>query len=269
MTLDWQIDQISAFMALGEPDSRRSMRGIDMRTFDGAEPFMGGLAGGLGVGVREFEGITDIRAIGKIDIATLGENLDGDGGFSMSRVRVVSAKEVRGRVARIRPVMVEHTLGVIGGSGLFQAGSAILGWFGSEDWRPIEHARDGRLFAPESTMGVTPMFWLAARRPREWRVSLGYEGHPKVSFATDPHGAAEVFRLRDVPEGRSRRAALRGWVREHWRQKRDGALAAIPAHLRGAQRFSWNGLACVIQPSKDDLDLVAMRVLPLPHRPTP
>ena len=97
---------------------------------------------------------------------------------------------------------------------------------------------------------------VAFARRYSWRVCLGYEGFPSIAFATDPVGAAEVFRLRDVPEGRSRRAALLHWVSEHWRRKRasdPSATVSVRAHLKGAKRFAWNGLSCEVIPSTYDL----------------
>lgn len=89
-----------------------------------------------------------------------------------------------------------------------------------------------------------------------WFVDFGFEGTPMVSLKTDPIGAREAFRLRDMPNGGTRRAALRHWVREHWRRGR-GVTATeeheVRAHLRGATEFAWNGLRCRIRPSVVDV----------------
>lgn len=92
-----------------------------------------------------------------------------------------------------------------------------------------------------------------------WRVSIGFEDAPAVSFMTDPVGAREVFRLRDIPNGKSRRTALTHWVREHWRQKRDVPEESVKVreHLRGASEFVWNGLRCRIVPSAIDQERAA------------
>jgi len=91
----------------------------------------------------------------------------------------------------------------------------------------------------------------------DWRVILGYEHGPTLSFVTDPVGVRAVFRLRDLPEGKSRREALRHWVRQHWRKRdRDDAETSIEVseHLRGATRFTWHGLTCRIRVSPADTD---------------
>ena len=104
-------------------------------------------------------------------------------------------------------------------------------------------------FAIQLAMGI------AFSREYEWRVSLGWTGHPSISFVTDPVGAREVFRLRDIANGQSRRSALRQWIGEHWRRTRrdDREERRVRAHLRGATQFTWNGLECRIMPSADDL----------------
>jgi hypothetical protein len=66
-----------------------------------------------------------------------------------------------------------------------------------------------------------------------------------------------MFRLRDVPPGKQRRAALLHWVRAHWRQRRQTVEADkvwIRAHLRGAWSYTWNGLQCQIEPSELDVE---------------
>lgn len=93
----------------------------------------------------------------------------------------------------------------------------------------------------------------------EWTIWLGYTTGPRIRFLSDPTGAREAFRLRDIPEGRSRRAALRNWVTAHWRQTRNDPTDAawVRKHLRGAVDFTWNGMRCRIQPPDFDLEQLA------------
>lgn len=109
-----------------------------------------------------------------------------------------------------------------------------------------------------TVLAVKRSFQAAFARRYDWRVCLGYEGFPSLSFVTDPSGAAEVFRLRDIPEGRARRAALLNWVSAHWRKKRNDPdnLSRVKKHMRGARRFVWNGLTCEVLPSEYDLVLL-------------
>lgn len=90
----------------------------------------------------------------------------------------------------------------------------------------------------------------------QWEVSLGLEGGASFAFQTDPVGAREVFRLRDLPNGANRRAALLHWVAEHWRKRRKDPTeeAKVRAHLRGATAFVWNGLTCRVRPAEFDVE---------------
>jgi hypothetical protein len=97
-------------------------------------------------------------------------------------------------------------------------------------------------------------------RQSMWTVRFRYEGSPfGVELPTDPVGAREAFRLRDIPEGAKRRAALRNWVAAHHRRKHDDPSAEVEVrkHLRGATNFVWNGMKCTVTPSSDDQRLAA------------
>ena len=89
-----------------------------------------------------------------------------------------------------------------------------------------------------------------------WTVEIGFENCPSVRFHTDPTGAREVFRLRDVPPGKKRRTAIRHWVSGHWRRRRkdeEERKRWIAKYLRGATKFSWQDLRCVVRPSPWDI----------------
>ncbi len=93
-----------------------------------------------------------------------------------------------------------------------------------------------------------------------WHVSLGYGDGPGLKFECTPQGAAEVFRLRDIPEGKNRRSAIKHWVKEH-RRIREGKVSSVIAHLRGAETFIWNGMRCTIAPAQSDIDMVTKEKL--------
>lgn len=88
----------------------------------------------------------------------------------------------------------------------------------------------------------------------QWKVTIADVGRPAIGFLTDPVGAREVFRLRDIPSDRERRAAILHWVAEHDRKSRiDDGTHLVRAHLRGESEFNWNGLRVEITPSRDDM----------------
>lgn len=103
---------------------------------------------------------------------------------------------------------------------------------------------------------VQPCLGTEAARGLFWSVLLGEGLGPRLRLFTSISGARDAFRLRDIPPGRSRRAALRHWVREHQRNVSDDTEADriwVSEHMRGATEFSWNGLRCRIEPSEFDL----------------
>jgi hypothetical protein len=125
------------------------------------------------------------------------------------------------------------------------------------------HYSEGRFFdrGPGTREGMLFHLLYAANRAfcrrYEWSVLLSQDGAPAISFQTDPIGAREAFRLRDIPNGASRRAALLHWVKEHWRKKRSDSAeeTRVRAHLRGQEEFVWNGLHCRIKASQYDREI--------------
>jgi hypothetical protein len=211
-------------------------------------------------------GPSDLRD--PIDICVLERGEPGEGyRYALSRLRRASRVECSGHVTRMLPVMCELRFSSIDNSGVARRlPTAFVGWDGTR-WTGISRRFKqiaGLNAALElGSLGRIATLATGAQLSRElgWRVALGYGEAPRLSFATDPVGVREVFRLRDIPEGRSRRDALCHWVREHWRQKReapDGAEATkVREHLRGAREFTWNGLRCTIRPSAVDLERAA------------
>lgn len=97
-----------------------------------------------------------------------------------------------------------------------------------------------------------------------WKVRM--KSDPKgmaISFFTTPAGIRELFKMRDINPGMSRRAALRGWVTAHARRKAadDGGdgLAWVKRHLRGRTEFKFAGMEGVIIPARADVEAVASR----------
>lgn len=182
-------------------------------------------------------------------------------GFHMLRIREVSARACRG-VARLAfPHMVEANFVVTEKNGR-QWGS-LVHYFGQQDQRwhyagtaGVGYRPNEPFYARAPIPQIKFAYRIAFARRYDWRVSLGHVDGPTISFVTDPVGAREVFRLRDMPNGKHRRAALKHWVTEHWRKRRDdpGESIKVRKHIRGAERFTWNGLACRIAPSQFDLE---------------
>lgn len=90
-------------------------------------------------------------------------------------------------------------------------------------------------------------------RQFHWHATVAFGDGPRVMFRTDPVGAREMFALREVPPGSSRRKALIHWVREHYRQTKRAPAdpSLVRAHLRGETDFVWSDMRCSIFPSKE------------------
>lgn len=95
-----------------------------------------------------------------------------------------------------------------------------------------------------------------------WSVSFRIGESPSLTISTDPVGVREMLRMRDVPDGKTRREALRHWVREHTRKNRrdDAVESQVRAHLRGSDKCHWFGIDCQITPSKIDVAKASGRV---------
>lgn len=179
-----------------------------------------------------------------------------DGTIQFHRARTITTAEARKMGATVfSPKMVHHS-----GISAMPDGTAISGGgpyalLGGK-WKPAATSRI--VYPPDE--GALPIHigWALMQR-YEWSVWLGYASGPRIRFLSDPAGAREAFRLRDIPPGRARRAALRNWVSGHWRCRRgdEGHKAWIAEHLRGATDFTWNGLRCRIDPPAFDVERLA------------
>lgn len=294
MGLLTEAEEVLSWMALG-----KSHRGdVPLAFFDGAEPlhmsWLKVASGSVGeVLVAEQLSPAPGKGLGQFDVSSIGE-IAGDDyvarrqqlymahgytgvpdaemaalyshgeqckvpGLSLSRVRTVAAKHCRGRVSAVWPHMVEWTVGAIDQRARLMTNRMYIGFDGRR-WKYASKEGKGSPFhETEALREVEFACAIAFARRYDWRVCLGYEDSVAISFVTDPIGAREVFRLRDVPEGRPRRAALRHWVEQHWRKKRDGDKTWVRSHLRGAMSFTWNGLRCRVVPSEYDLERLRLQ----------
>ena len=77
---------------------------------------------------------------------------------------------------------------------------------------------------------------------------------PSLTLLTDPTGVKEFWRLRDIPPGKKRRAALLHWVSDHWRQTRidPDVETYVRKHMRGTTDINQGSFRASIMPSKKD-----------------
>lgn len=103
----------------------------------------------------------------------------------------------------------------------------------------------------ERLLRVTAGLALTSRY--DWHVQLEsiHGGHP-VRIPTDATGARSLLSLRDVPDGKQRRAALKHWVSDHYRTTPSGGEAFVPEFMRGRSEFTWDEYRGVVIPSDFD-----------------
>jgi len=81
-----------------------------------------------------------------------------------------------------------------------------------------------------------------------------------VKIPIHPSSSKDVFILRNIPEGESRKKAIVNFVKDHYRTitdyKGDERDVLIKKHLRGELKFNWRGLEVHIIPSIYDLNRV-------------
>jgi hypothetical protein len=196
-----------------------------------------------------------------MDVGVAAENGGPDGVLQISRTRTVTTKECRGDASIFSPFMVraDHAAVV---DGKLMSCSTIMAWLGGRWVDAQSHRFVGRHYWRDRPVSLDDCIpcnlatGIALRHRYEWAVSLGLENSPSVRFVTDPTGVKEVFRIRDLPDGRDRREALMTWVTDHWRQdRRDPDVERyVRKHLRGTTAFSWRGMECELLPSQFDLD---------------
>lgn len=197
-----------------------------------------------------------------------------DGGWLFKRVKTINPAIWRGRLRLVLPRMFEVSEMWVGPNGKAFSSVAPYGVVnkGVVDAFAHNHPGAGLIVNPgnvyadgsrmdDGTMRVPTIDirigqGIEIRREYLWSVLVGEDAEIRARFSTDPTGIREVFRLRDIPPGKSRRTALRHWVSSHWRQSRPPSAidrAFVRQYLRGAVDFSWSGLQCTIEPSRDDI----------------
>lgn len=191
-----------------------------------------------------------------LNITILSSNNDDSDGIAGIRMRSISPTQARGRVRRYTPQVIDLEVLWVASNGQGVSNRMLVGSFDGErffctDKRYTPNAEKDEFWTERIGVGVGLQFV----RPMWWHVKIGYVGGQSILLPTDPIGAREIFRLRDVPEGKERRAALTHWISEHWRQARDEPEeeTLVRASIRGASSFVWNGLRCEILPATDDL----------------
>lgn len=273
---------LDALAHLAEAETMRRHRletrpRADISAFDGFEIMFDGSEGGVVHLDDDISPAADLldAPVWPMNISSAVRTTDShpslpSGGWLFKSVRTLDPRKWRGRLARVTPRMVEHSEIFVSQSGV---GASYFGPYAlardtATRAEADNHPGGGISVHPHSIYGarshapskhidwdIRVAHYLSLRREYLWSVLIGEGELPRVRYVTDIVGVREAFRFRDIPEGKKRRAALRHWVRDHWRQfgRESGADRQwIREHLRGAEDFAWSGFRCRIEPSRED-----------------
>jgi hypothetical protein len=250
---------------------------VSIKTFDGFEPL-------IGEDERDFILVGDTpgdQPVWPLDVSFSTQMLDDERGLQFNRYKTLKPKEWRGIIHQFYPKMIDATIMMIFPNKKSSSiripfalvnnkvvhvkrtitGYRVDGHGGGMDvsWFGGGISEDDKEDLEWQSRTISVVAGLMLRRRYTWSVLIGKDNGPRVRFVTDPTGMREIFRLRDIPEGRLRRAALLNWVKEHWRKKRDVTAndrIFIQKYLRGVWSYKWNGFTCQIEPSEYDLEKV-------------
>lgn len=188
----------------------------------------------------------------RIDIRFIVPNRSW-GRYAVHRLKKVDPSTVRGRISRFAPHIFEKSVGLINDEGKYRTARTIVGWTGTR-WMNLAGPE---MYPCEEGLGHLKVSTsLLLSKYLDWHAKIGFVGGLSVTFSTDPTGARELFKLRDIPAGKCRREALKNWVRAHWRKKRSNPDEAsqVREHLRGQSKFTWNGLRVEIIPATAEIE---------------
>ena len=216
--------------------------------------------------------LTDVtpRDINGWDFTSIVSSSLGGSHYNLWRFRKVPLSALRGKCRPISPFVGELAGASVTLDGEYTSYRELLNWSDRDkDWKLVTVHADSRIniFAAMSNgykfgtskcdddLRTVANISLGAKITSDywWTVTFRAQSSLGIRLPTDAAGAKEALRMRDVPEGRSRRAALRHWVRHHLRNKQSQDPTPVREHLRGAVECDWFGLHCTIAPSPFDL----------------
>lgn len=196
---------------------------------------------------------------------TWGMRLE-DGRWVFTRTRTIKSQDARGHARIFSKHMMRRDIAELYTDGRSLAVFEITSLVNNK-WVDAQHNTTNR---QHDTVRNMPSGWMdldkwnaqaqmaighALRQRYEWSVTVGESGGPSFRFATDSSGVKQMLDERDKGEN-DRRAALRGWVTDHWRQSRNDpdVEVYVRKHLRGGEAFHWRGYECTWRPSQFDVD---------------
>lgn len=236
---------------------------IPLRNFDKAESFF--INSGTHDDVADMEYFTDVtyadldKRINCTVVApvSLGENTGQVGVHRYITVRrpLMPVATVTRHIVASQRLYLDRRTGI---------GRTSVQYFGTnnagdgQSWIDLASGRPLHEIHPDEYGAFSVALGVQFGRDYLWYAHLKVPGAAAgVMIPTTPEGARALFRLRDIEEGRTRRAALTHWVSEHSRRIRkdtaDETRSWVKEHIRGAARFKWRDMEGTIHPAPHDL----------------
>lgn len=174
---------------------------------------------------------------------------------TLTRLATIGPKDVRG-CARIIPSKLLSYSSVAFVNGIAHPTVAALGMLGNQ-WRVIDPTSMA-ISSQEAVRTVADMaVGLVLEARYNWHIAVGYsDTSPRLLLPTGPKGAMAFLKHREVEPGQERRAAIKHWVSQHYREnsENEDSIVFVRQHLRGHTQFLWNGLFCELLVSEYDLE---------------
>lgn len=281
------IESYLAYMELAVVD-RKTLKGgtgehnFPLTVFTRAEPF-----GVSDVGIDQdadgrvytYEEQDPTKLVPRIDVTLLTGSIATSDHFTLRRVRTLTDAEKRGRIKPWVPIAVEEHAARVNDDGSYMPLQDIWGWYGGK-WQGVkDYGSRTFLYSDDFTeRGKTGRDTLekgihigwahqhAVYRQMLWHVVISYADRASsLMIPCEASAIPDLFKTRDLPEGKSKRDAILHWVAEHWRRVRTSPEVSreITAYLRGKTDFQWsNGLRVRVYPAADDI----VKLVPSPKK---
>lgn len=271
ITFEDKIDELLTIMTSFESKylDKNKFNSISLKYFDGAEPIKYLESFYTEEYINDGIIFSDVKPSdlsSNFDFKSIVGDKDNNKNFIINRYKKINNKEYlkfKNYIGKFNPYIIESSVAMFDlEKKIFETGRYFMGYYPNNNngnnltWKKLN---DNNLITKEEKIEENERIQILMgwqfQNYYNWKVYVGWEGEIGITFATDPIGAREIFRLRDIPNGKKRRTALRNWIKEHYRKKRNDPTEKnkVIKHLRGATEFNWNGFKCKIIPSEYDL----------------
>jgi hypothetical protein len=259
------IEHMAAALAFARPE-RKAPR-LDLMQWDGVQPYTELYSLVIASRQDEHRGaiLTDVkpqdleRPIRYAMLSDVSEDgtLSTWDGYVGTFMRQASARDLRG-VRVPFPTLYHCFYGVllVTCEGGYNGSICMVSWHPRERQWIAWHQQNSALWRGKEAAEVhwRAQYLIGAQFSAryDWHALVGFKGAPRVSLPCSPEEARQLFKARDLPPGRERRAALRHWVTRHAREKESDAPVRVREHLRGATEFHMDQIECMLIPSAYD-----------------